>query len=332
MTAPTDGGMSVGSVGGGAVVLQGQNLTNLNLRFDLADVGDVAQAQALIDDVRAKLGVRAAFGTTMRRLEPAVLVNRKAELDKLSELLNSGVPIVVVTGVAGVGKSSLARAALELRPADVPVIWFAAESTRVGDIATRIDEVCGLGLDLGPDPARSTGAVLARLQQPLILVVDGVEALLDDDFALLDPEYAAFFETIAETEHPARLILTGRVSPLELDGHPQARVLALKGISAIAAETLLVTSSDVEGRHGGVPPTRSDRPAERQPEADHPAGGLAGQPAARADRGESARSERHRSLSHPGGDLAAGRRRAGAGGHRRADARDVLRRRPARVA
>ncbi len=243
MTAPTAGGMSVGSVGGGAVVLQGQNLTNLNLRFDLADVGDVAQAQALIDDVRAKLGVRAAFGTTMRRLEPAVLVNRKAELDKLSELLNSGVPIVVVTGVAGVGKSSLARAALELRPADVPVIWFAAESTRVGDIATRIDAVCGLGLDLGPDPARSTGAVLARLQQPLILVVDGVEALLDDDFALLDPEYAAFLETIAETEHPARLILTGRASPLELDGHPQARVLALKGISAIAAETLLVTSS-----------------------------------------------------------------------------------------
>src|SRR6478735_11684800 len=109
------GTKSIGDVGEKAVVQQGEHLTLLNLSVELQELRDVGSAQQLIDGIRAAVGGRPAFGSPLRRLEPLVLVNRKKDLASLVQALESPASVIVVEGVAGVGKSSLARAALELR-------------------------------------------------------------------------------------------------------------------------------------------------------------------------------------------------------------------------
>jgi hypothetical protein len=239
--------MSVGSVGEGAVVLQGQNLSHVSITVQLDAVDDVAKAQSLVDQIRERVGGRPAFGTTLRRLEPAVLVNRRQDLLTLSESLNAPTSVIVVHGVAGVGKSSLARAALELRSPGIPVIWLPAESTSPATLVAALNDACELHLTAGTDVVGFAHAVLSGIDQPVVVVLDGAEVLLGADFRFAARDYTRLFELFTTAEHAIKMIMTTRVLPAESDGNSAVRIIGLAGIEPRYAEGLLRARSADSG-------------------------------------------------------------------------------------
>lgn len=228
--------MSVGAVGEGATVLQGQNLALLNITVKLDDVRSVEDARELIAGIRSKVGP--AFGSPLRRLEPLVLVNRQAELTMFGRQLASSASILIVEGVAGVGKSSFVRAALEFRDPDVPIIWLPAEAMTAPRILQSIAGALGLVLEV--EDVLATAAAAFSAARPTVLVLDGAEALLDDGGHWATEDLRRLFDLVASTEHAIKVLLTTRRRPLDLTAAREVVwTMRLQGLSDAAAIALL---------------------------------------------------------------------------------------------
>ena len=157
-------------------------------------------------------------------LRTQTLANRRNELVDLLRHVRAH-RATLVTGIGGIGKTTLVRALLEMAPAELPPsLWldfctepdatldsllakFAAYLNWPALLAYRTDQ----RLPGQDDLLRLTG----RLFQlpPLWLVFDNLESLLDDDGHFRDAGVENFFQTLLTRQHSASLIATSRVPP-----------------------------------------------------------------------------------------------------------------------
>lgn len=219
------------------------------LRAVDAPMTTAADASALL----AQLGTgrtpgRVFHATPLRRLEPAVLVNRSAELARIGELLREpGRPLVYVLGVAGIGKSQVARAVLELR-GDVAAVWLPAEGLEVTKAVATLD--AALGLHLGLDPAVGVDdavlALVAALREPVLVCIDGLEVLLDDRGEAAHG-LGRLLDALATYEHAARVLITTRRLPRGVTAaSPGTAVVRLGGLGRAEAAAMVAATSGLD--------------------------------------------------------------------------------------
>jgi DNA-binding SARP family transcriptional activator len=204
------------------------------------DLGQHAAAGAVLREHAARVGRELAIEPSARvrallrtatvpagaaetpagpRVARDAFVGRRSELRTLLDRLVAN-PVVTLHGPGGIGKSRLARAAVERLADDMgwrwPPHWIALAD--VGDCGTFVDRLAAqLGISLG-DATAPWEVVLERLhERPLLLVLDNAESVEG-----LSPLLAGLCEACTE----ARLLITSRV-PL---GLPAEEVLDLEGL------------------------------------------------------------------------------------------------------
>jgi len=119
-------------------------------------------------------------------LDPVVLVNRADSIKDIAAFFaDEGASILYVYGMAGIGKSTLVRGAIELRRAETPVVWIGCENLDVDHPTGRNQRrngpwhgafVARRELEL----ATRIASVLGGITTPGIVILDGFEALLDE--------------------------------------------------------------------------------------------------------------------------------------------------------
>lgn len=107
---------------------------------------------------------------------PQRLFGRGTDLARLEDRLRDGNGCITLTGMPGVGKSSLARAALTRWPGRSAWVDL-APLTQAGQVAGAIARALGAQLDDG-DPAAQLLRLLPQ-DEPLLLVLDNAEHLIE---------------------------------------------------------------------------------------------------------------------------------------------------------
>ncbi len=163
--------------------------------------------------------------------------------------------ILLISGIGGVGKTTLARALVETRPANVPLpFWF--------DFSKKTDATLGDSLEKlasymnAPEIARfredkreagqdDINRLIGELQrrEQVWLVFDNLETILDDRY-FHDPGMDLLFTSLRGSTHNAKIIVTSRVLPLLRNGDSLIDVLdekrELKGLKLNFAVDFLV--------------------------------------------------------------------------------------------
>ncbi|MEU1755638.1 CHAT domain-containing protein [Micromonospora matsumotoense] len=145
--------------------------------------------------------------------EPAVFVGRDELMTLAGAALrpDSGTPVLLLTGMAGVGKTTCAVELAHRHRAgfDAVVFWTAPERDAglTGGPAAFVDAI---------DPAAEGDPrrLLARGgTRRHLLVLDNAESLLTDGGDWRDPRWAELISALADRPGPTRLILTSRIPP-----------------------------------------------------------------------------------------------------------------------
>jgi ATP/maltotriose-dependent transcriptional regulator MalT len=157
------------------------------------------------------------------RLRAFVTENRVDELTQaLIELHHQR--ILLISGVGGVGKTTLARALVETRPANVPLpFWFDCSmnmDARLGDILEKLAAYMKMpelahfkkeGREAEQeDITRLTGELQKR--EPVWLVFDNLETILDG-VKFHDRGVDSLFTSLRNRTHQAKVIVTSRTLP-----------------------------------------------------------------------------------------------------------------------
>ena len=149
--------------------------------------------------------------------------------------------LFLVSGVGGVGKTTLARALVETRPANIPVpFWFdfskkmdatlgdilekLASYLKMPDIARFKDEAREAGQE---DINRLTDELHKRME--IWLVFDNLETILDDRY-FHDPGIDQLFTSLRDSTHQAKIIVTSRTVPVLKNGDTLVDKQELKGL------------------------------------------------------------------------------------------------------
>ena len=162
------------------------------------------------------------------RLKGFVIKNRLDDLNCALIYLQDH-RIRLVSGVGGVGKTTLARALIETRPANVPLpFWF--------DCSMNMDVTLGYVLeklasymnaphiaDFKTEGREARQEDIDRLtdelqkREPVWLVFDNLETILDDRH-FHDPGMDSLFTSLRNSTHQAKIIVTSRTLPILKDG------------------------------------------------------------------------------------------------------------------
>jgi tetratricopeptide (TPR) repeat protein len=162
------------------------------------------------------------------RLRAFVTENRVEELTQALIYLQDH-RILLTSGVGGVGKTTLARALVDTRPANVPLpFWFdfnknmeaklrdvlekLASYINTPDIAKFKIESREAGQE---DINRLTGELQKR--EPVWLVFDNLEIILDGRH-FHDQGIDSLFTALRDSTHQAKIIVTSRILPILGDG------------------------------------------------------------------------------------------------------------------
>lgn len=227
-------GYQIGNVGENAVVQQGENLYNYNISLEGLNAED---AKTLLRSLREK-GERLYYGPLLRRLDPVVLVNRRDQIAQIANFFDDrSASILYVLGLPAIGKSTLVRGALEFRQADTPAVWVTGESLDTDRLLTDVNAGLQLNVQAVINDARAQltekmAAVLGAIKRPSILVLDGFEAVLNDDGGYVSDRMEQAMEALATLEHQAKVLVTTRRLPQGVgEGSPGVRILRLGGLS-----------------------------------------------------------------------------------------------------
>jgi len=162
------------------------------------------------------------------RLKGFVIENRLDDLNRALIYLQDH-RILLVSGVGGVGKTTLARALIETRPANVPLpFWF--------DCSMNMDLTLGYALeklasymnaphiaDFKTEGREARQEDIDRLtdelqkREPVWLVFDNLETILDDRH-FHDLGMDSLFTSLRNSTHQAKIIVTSRTLPILKDG------------------------------------------------------------------------------------------------------------------
>jgi tetratricopeptide (TPR) repeat protein len=207
-----------------------------NVAFgDLVGVANAEERRKIIvatakgEALRARSEPR-IFGGAMPR-KNANFTGRKQKLAELESLLggelgSAALTVVAICGLAGMGKTSLARACVEALAPEYSGVWWVNGQTRqdiIGGIAAlgaRIDLKLAQEAEV-EKAARAALARIERLERPLLLVLDNVESQGDIDDWL--------------PARGAHVLLTSRRS----DWHGRAHELALDHMDEDEAASFL---------------------------------------------------------------------------------------------
>ena len=161
-------------------------------------------------------------------LKEFVTQNRAYELVHGLEYLQDH-RILLISGMGGVGKTTLALALVETRPANVPLpFWFDHKSNMgatLGDIleklaaymnAPHIAQFKKEKRDAEPDDISQLIAELQK-REPVWLIFDNLESILKDR-CFHDPEMDMLFTSLRNSNHNAKVIITSRILPLLKNG------------------------------------------------------------------------------------------------------------------
>jgi tetratricopeptide (TPR) repeat protein len=150
--------------------------------------------------------------------------------------------LLLVSGVGGVGKTTLARALVETRPANVPPpFWFDFSKkmdATLGDILEKLAGYLNMpDIACFKDEAREAGQEdINRLTDELHkrmeiwLVFDNLETILDDDRHFHDPGIDQLFTSLRDSTHQAKIIVTSRTVPALKNGDTLVDKQELKGL------------------------------------------------------------------------------------------------------
>lgn len=171
---------------------------------------------------------------------PSLFVGRERELAQLERGL-AKVPVGLICGLAGVGKSSLAYAVAAAWSG--PVAHVAARGPELGALLDEVRRTLGAAPEVLGDDARA--AALAEA-----LDRDGALAVIDDLHLLGADDQARLLAALGTRLDRGRLVATSRERPASAQGYDRVEI-HLGGLTERAARTLWASLDELRGATAG---------------------------------------------------------------------------------
>jgi len=161
-----------------------------------------------------------------------------------------------ISGMGGIGKTTLARALVETRPANVPLpFWFDFAKKPDATLGDVLEQLAGYmnapliaqfrkeGIEAGLDDINRLTDELGKRDCPW-LIFDNLETALNNR-NFHDPGIDSLFTSLRDSTHQAKIIITSRTLPVLADGGSLIDILEdekheLKGLKANFAVDYLV--------------------------------------------------------------------------------------------
>ncbi|MEZ4400954.1 MAG: hypothetical protein R3B06_13090 [Kofleriaceae bacterium] len=190
-------------------------------------------------------GARSSTRTRTRRptaapRAPSLFVGRERERGQLERGL-ARVPVAVVCGLAGVGKSSLAYALAEAWPG--PTVHVGVTRPELGAVLDDLRRGLGPAPEVLGDDSRAAALAATLDELGGLAVVDDLHRLPADDQARL-------LALVGERLARGRLIATSRERPAGAQGYDRVEI-HLGGLPERAARALWAALDDLRGATGG---------------------------------------------------------------------------------